>query len=58
MTAIPLLLLLLLVSFSFFLNILGFMRIIPLVFTLPLLFFSIYFSLATITRRNSFRGFK
>nr|WP_077623048.1 hypothetical protein [Sediminibacillus massiliensis] len=42
---------------AFFLNILGFMRLIPILITLPLLFFSIYFTLFSLTYRKTFRGF-
>ncbi|WP_443089741.1 hypothetical protein [Virgibacillus sp. MG-45] len=41
---------------AFFLNILGLMRLIPLYITLPLLFFSIYFTIYTFTHKNAYRG--
>ncbi|MDY0407910.1 hypothetical protein RWD45_03900 [Virgibacillus soli] len=45
-----------LVIVAFFLNILGLMRLIPLYFTLPLLFFSIYFTIFSFTHRKTYRG--
>ncbi|GEN30659.1 membrane protein implicated in regulation of membrane protease activity [Cerasibacillus quisquiliarum] len=41
---------------SFFLNILGLMQLMPLYFTLPLLFFSIYFTIFSFTHRRVYRG--
>lgn len=46
---------LILMVFAFFLNILGFMRLIPLYITLPLLFISIYLTIFSFTHKNSFR---
>ncbi|WP_205317671.1 hypothetical protein [Oceanobacillus zhaokaii] len=45
----------LLTLFSFVLNILGLMQLIPLYFTLPLLFISIYLTIYSLTHRNIYR---
>nr|WP_227001950.1 hypothetical protein [Virgibacillus necropolis] len=46
---------LILTIFAFFLNILGFMQLIPLYITLPLLFISIYLTIFSFTHRKVFR---
>ncbi|OZU90619.1 hypothetical protein CIL03_05635 [Virgibacillus indicus] len=43
---------------SFFLNILGLMSLIPLYFTLPLLFVSIYLTIYSFTHRRVYRGMR
>ncbi len=43
---------------AFILNILGLMKLIPLYFTLPLLFFSIYFTIFSFTQRRVYRGMR
>lgn len=43
----------LLVIFAFFLNLLGLMNMIPVIFTLPLLLASIYCMIASIAYRSS-----
>ncbi|MFC4024456.1 hypothetical protein ACFOUV_11685 [Oceanobacillus longus] len=40
---------------AFFLNILGLMKLIPLYFTLPLFFVSIYLTLYSMTHRKVYR---
>ncbi|WP_170138887.1 hypothetical protein [Oceanobacillus chungangensis] len=45
----------LLTLFSVILNILGLMQLIPLYFTLPLLFISIYLTIYSLTQRNIYR---
>ncbi|PAV29183.1 hypothetical protein CIL05_12355 [Virgibacillus profundi] len=42
--------------FAFFLNVLGLMSLIPLYFTLPLLFISIYLTIYSFTHRRVYRG--
>ncbi|RSK26490.1 hypothetical protein EJF36_06230 [Bacillus sp. HMF5848] len=42
---------------AFLYNILGLMRLAPLLITTPLLFVSILFLLMTLTQRNRFNGF-
>lgn len=39
-----------------FLNLLAFMQLLPFWLTLPLLFFSIYLTLFTLTYRNMYKG--
>lgn len=46
---------LVLMVFAFFLNILGFMQLIPLYITLPLLFISIYLTIFSFTHKHTFR---
>ncbi|TXL64077.1 hypothetical protein FHP05_10340 [Cerasibacillus terrae] len=41
---------------AFFLNVLGLMKLIPLYFTIPLLFVSIYFTLFSFAHRHVYRG--
>jgi len=45
------------IFFSFILHIGGLMHIIPLYFTSPLLFFSLYILLLYLNNRKSFKGF-
>lgn len=47
----------LLVIFAFFLNLLGLMNMIPVIFTLPLLLASIYCMIASIAYRSS-KGYR
>ncbi|SDL97917.1 hypothetical protein [Sediminibacillus halophilus] len=42
---------------AFFLNLLGFMRLLPLYFTLPLLFITIYLTIFSFVYRHAFKGF-
>lgn len=42
----------------FFLNILAFMRLIPIIFTLPLFFLSLYLLIYTTSYRHMYRGMK
>ncbi|MBB5325548.1 hypothetical protein HNQ34_002649 [Anoxybacillus tepidamans] len=49
---------LLMVSISFFLNLLGLMHVISLLITMPLLFGSILCMLWTLSNRNRFKGFQ
>ncbi|WP_157087742.1 hypothetical protein [Oceanobacillus damuensis] len=41
--------------FAFFLNLLGLMKLIPLYFTMPLFFLSIYLTLYSLSHRNVYR---
>ncbi|RKQ14143.1 hypothetical protein D8M05_14015 [Oceanobacillus bengalensis] len=50
----PILFLILLIS-AFFLNILGLMQLIPLFFTLPLLFISIYLTIYSFRNPKNYR---
>ncbi|MBU5468515.1 hypothetical protein KQI49_16965 [Virgibacillus sp. MSJ-26] len=43
---------------AFVLNIFGLMRLIPLYFTLPLLFLSVYFTIYTFTHKRMYRGMR
>jgi hypothetical protein len=43
--------------FSFILNIGGLMHIVPLYFTAPILFFSLFIFLIYLNNRKNFRGF-
>ncbi|MDQ0174638.1 hypothetical protein [Bacillus chungangensis] len=45
------------VCFSFGLNILGLLKLLPLYITSPLLFFSLFLLLAHLNNRKRFRGF-
>nr|WP_246188398.1 hypothetical protein [Metabacillus lacus] len=45
------------ILFAFFLNILGLMNMIPLLITMPFLFFSIFISLFLVNSRYTFKGF-
>ncbi|MFC0524763.1 hypothetical protein ACFFGV_14390 [Pontibacillus salicampi] len=40
------------------LNLFGLMRLIPMFFTMPLLFVSLYFTIFTLTHRRSFKGIR
>ncbi|HAM79826.1 MAG TPA: hypothetical protein DCO80_03340 [Ornithinibacillus sp.] len=42
--------------FAFLLNLFGLMKLIPLYFTLPILFFCIYFTIFLFAHRNKYRG--
>ncbi|WP_047982375.1 hypothetical protein [Ornithinibacillus contaminans] len=42
--------------FAFLLNLFGLLQLIPLYFTLPILFFSIYFTIFSFAHRNTYRG--
>ncbi|GGD18248.1 hypothetical protein GCM10011389_27520 [Pontibacillus salipaludis] len=45
-----------LLAFGF--NLLGLMRLVPILISMPLLFIAIYFTIFSFTHRRSFRGFK
>ncbi|WP_194709695.1 hypothetical protein [Radiobacillus deserti] len=47
---------LILTCFAFFLNILGFMNMIPSLITLPILFITIYLTIFSFTNRRRFKG--
>jgi len=49
---------LILTIIAFFLNIFGLMRLIPLYFTLPILFLSVYFTIFTFTHKRMYRGMR
>ncbi|UOQ46935.1 hypothetical protein MUN88_12625 [Gracilibacillus caseinilyticus] len=51
-------LLLLIPVFAFFLNIFGLMRLIPPYITVPLLFFTIYFTVYFFHHKKQFKGFQ
>ncbi|CEG26116.1 hypothetical protein [Bacillus sp. B-jedd] len=57
MIGLRLTILILLLIFSVFINLLGLMKIFPLLFSAPLLFLSIFFLISTLNQRNRFRGF-
>lgn len=42
---------------AFFLNLLGFMRLLPIFLTLPLLFITIYLTIFSLAYRNAFKGY-
>ncbi|MFC7784693.1 MULTISPECIES: hypothetical protein [unclassified Rossellomorea] len=50
--------LLLLILISFFINILGLMRLVPIYITSPILFLSLLLFFHSLGNRNRFRGFK
>ncbi|KAB8139100.1 hypothetical protein F9U64_01510 [Gracilibacillus oryzae] len=52
------LLIFLLPLFALFLNIFGLMRLIPVYFTVPLLFITIYISVYCYFHKRKFKGFK
>ncbi|WP_187371055.1 hypothetical protein [Gracilibacillus massiliensis] len=51
------LLLVILPIFAFILNIFGLMRLIPLYFTIPLLFATIYMTVYSFQNKKQFKGF-
>lgn len=57
MNGLRLAILVLLLVFSLFINLLGLMKIFPLLFSAPLLFLSIFFIISMLNQRNRFRGF-
>jgi len=57
MNGLRLVILALLLIFSFFINLLGLMKILPLLFSAPLLFLSIFFIISTLNQRKRFKGF-
>ncbi|MFI8576650.1 MULTISPECIES: hypothetical protein [Rossellomorea] len=50
--------LLLLILISFFINILGLMRLVPIYITSPILFLSLLLFFHSLGTRNRFKGFK
>ncbi|PKR86769.1 hypothetical protein CWO92_01530 [Heyndrickxia camelliae] len=50
-------LLILFIFFSFWINILGLMKLIPILITSPILFLSLFLLLVYLNGRNTFRGF-
>ncbi|WP_017470551.1 hypothetical protein [Amphibacillus jilinensis] len=53
-----LLFVLIVLSLTFILNLLGLMRLFPMILTLPIFFITIYLTLSFFFYRNTFRGFK
>lgn len=49
---------LVLTIFAFFLNVLGFMKLIPLYISLPILFVSLYLTIYSFTHKHAFRGMR
>ncbi|MDX8289613.1 hypothetical protein SLL00_07395 [Metabacillus indicus] len=54
---IPLLISVVILLISFFLNVLGLMEMFPLLISSPLLFVSIFVTLYFVNHRNTFKGF-
>ncbi|UAL48656.1 hypothetical protein [Sutcliffiella horikoshii] len=58
MSKIPFILCILFILFSLFINVLGLMKLYPIYFTSPILFFSIFLLIVLLNNQRRFKGFK